>query len=384
MFLEYGLDEANHYTHISQIHSGRVSLVCPYCGQALIARKGKKLAHHFAHDGNTCLSSKRDFDAINIPMLDRFNTYIDSRAWQALQDFHTGQEADIRLLAKRELVTLIDTQYHLTELGKIPFGLLNLKAFSDFQLSKIYERYTSLIDTVYLAKFGEQSQLDPEHYNIEPSPDSVSFAIIDLNIYRAQVARIFNQNLYILRIKNDSYDNLYKIGVTSNITKRISQIYRDISQIGVKDIELVLLLKHRGSIEQYAHHRYHDYHLPLDSRREYFQFDSGAIQKVLSDFKDLADLEFARAENRYLGTYRDTDIPRFTRLGLITSIMAGETDALEQVIKDEGQESDSILLDQYPQIVAYIQQGLAPQVIARRCKVSLTTVHQVGAVLRGH
>lgn len=40
--------------HISEATSGRQSdCLCPGCGEPLIARKGIKLAHHFAHDGGT-------------------------------------------------------------------------------------------------------------------------------------------------------------------------------------------------------------------------------------------------------------------------------------------------------------------------------------------
>ena len=40
--------------HISEVTSGRrPDCLCPGCGEQLIARKGIKLAHHFAHDGGT-------------------------------------------------------------------------------------------------------------------------------------------------------------------------------------------------------------------------------------------------------------------------------------------------------------------------------------------
>ena len=40
--------------HISEVAAGRqADCVCPECGEQLIARKGPKLAHHFAHEGGT-------------------------------------------------------------------------------------------------------------------------------------------------------------------------------------------------------------------------------------------------------------------------------------------------------------------------------------------
>lgn len=36
--------------HISEVESGlKCECICPACGEALIARKGKKVIHHFAH-----------------------------------------------------------------------------------------------------------------------------------------------------------------------------------------------------------------------------------------------------------------------------------------------------------------------------------------------
>lgn len=47
--LIYALHD-NELVHISQVESGlKCNCVCPSCGSALVARKGKKVTHHFAH-----------------------------------------------------------------------------------------------------------------------------------------------------------------------------------------------------------------------------------------------------------------------------------------------------------------------------------------------
>ena len=51
MWLNYGVDESNKLVAIEDVASGRTVLRCPYCGRALIAKKGKVKEHHFAHDG---------------------------------------------------------------------------------------------------------------------------------------------------------------------------------------------------------------------------------------------------------------------------------------------------------------------------------------------
>jgi len=57
MFLTYGQDEHNALLHIADAQSGNAcGLRCPFCGEPLTARKGTVLAHHFAHQSNSCRS----------------------------------------------------------------------------------------------------------------------------------------------------------------------------------------------------------------------------------------------------------------------------------------------------------------------------------------
>lgn len=57
MFLTYGRDEQDKLIHISEVSSGAAcELACPFCGVPLTARKGDVLAHHFAHQFDSCRS----------------------------------------------------------------------------------------------------------------------------------------------------------------------------------------------------------------------------------------------------------------------------------------------------------------------------------------
>ncbi|MCB0034539.1 MAG: hypothetical protein KDE51_10990, partial [Anaerolineales bacterium] len=87
MFLEYGVNEHNVMVHISNTGRGRVPLSCPYCGMELIARKGKKLAHHFAHDGETCREVATR-EGVQLPAYDSFGLSLSGYDWQLLRDFH--------------------------------------------------------------------------------------------------------------------------------------------------------------------------------------------------------------------------------------------------------------------------------------------------------
>jgi len=54
--LTYALTETGEVVHISEIDRGiACKCICPACGDALIARKGDEVGHHFAHvSGNEC------------------------------------------------------------------------------------------------------------------------------------------------------------------------------------------------------------------------------------------------------------------------------------------------------------------------------------------
>ena len=55
MFLTYGQAHDKRLVYIADARRGRAcGLFCPFCGGPLAARKGTILAHHFAHQAQTC------------------------------------------------------------------------------------------------------------------------------------------------------------------------------------------------------------------------------------------------------------------------------------------------------------------------------------------
>ena len=72
MWLRYGVDINNTLVAIESTRSGKTNLGCPYCGNQLIAKKGRVKQHHFAHDGETCnLVIKREpRDLPSLPLYD--------------------------------------------------------------------------------------------------------------------------------------------------------------------------------------------------------------------------------------------------------------------------------------------------------------------------
>ena len=87
MWLRYGVDPENKLVEVENVPSGKTNLICPYCGRALIAKKGKVKEHHFAHDGETCnLVFKREpRDIPHLPLYDAFNIYLTGKQLEELK-----------------------------------------------------------------------------------------------------------------------------------------------------------------------------------------------------------------------------------------------------------------------------------------------------------
>lgn len=92
-YLPYGANESGQLVYIDQVGRGRTLLLCLYCGVKLIARKGSRLAPHFAHDGATCRQVKRAEAAITLPVYDSFRLHLIDKQWETLRDFH-DEEAE--------------------------------------------------------------------------------------------------------------------------------------------------------------------------------------------------------------------------------------------------------------------------------------------------
>jgi hypothetical protein len=242
----------------------------------------------------------------------------------------------------------------------------------------------------------------------------VTPGLIDINIFRSQVARVFKLDLYLLKIITPDIENLFKVGVTSNIDRRVSEIQRDLSQhLTIKKIEVDRLLKRRGAVERYALHRYRDNNHPIGNLTEYFQFDKKTVSNVRRDFTTLGHFNLVKPSEIFLtdafGEIReDNGIKRHSRNGLITSICNGEKSQIEIVIdgikhrekisegtragmqraKDAGKhvgrpsEDRADTLEKYPNVIECLSNGMSLRRTASECGVSVNTVRKVKAIIQ--
>lgn len=301
MYLPYGVNENGQLVYIDQVGRGKTSLCCPYCGVKLVARKGIKLAPHFAHDGATCRQVKRAEAAFALPVYDSFRLHLTGRQWEALRDFH--DEADTYGADELEQLGFVKSfispygnqRYNLTHKGKIPFGELLLNLFNEFQAPLIEERYAEL----EVAALAALCTTDEET------------AVTDLKLFRAQVKRILDASLYFVEVRTEKH-TFHKIGVTTRpIEQRLAEIRADlIPHFGSLDILLLGTWSHRGNVELYFKHRYRRFQHPIGTLTEYFMLDDA--KSVLRDLrrmkpKELSDIdraimhgELTRAERKEL------------------------------------------------------------------------------------
>lgn len=296
MWLRYGVNANNELVAIEDVQSGRTNLGCPYCGNQLIAKKGRVKEHHFAHNDETCrmVIKREPRELPTLPLYDSFDIFLTGKELEQLQKLwhrHKSHDNGIHSLELMPAFTrenLVKHNQHLngcsgsgayefTDLGKIPVKALSLLRFNFVQEPLILQKLSQLEAAV----FNNQGEVISE--------PELSFRLTDLRIYSAQIRKILLSTLYYLEIKVDG-QILYKIGVTTRpISKRLAEIQRDL-RVHFQKVAINVLgtWAHRGNVEKYFKYRYSDFNYPIGSLTEYFQFvDPDDTQVVKHDLDSM-------------------------------------------------------------------------------------------------
>lgn len=368
MFLTHGVNQHNEFISIDLVPRGLTTLKCPYCGQLLIAKKGRVKGHHFAHNGDTCLEVRERIKQIALPFYDKFNVHISAGNWKTLKSFYEGARITSKKLENLERLRLVtfnrfSRSWEITKMGKIPFGELSLSMFADIQDSLIQKKHDELATAV-------------EHEGR---------SITDLRLFRAQLKRALQASLYLLEIKHTD-GTYYKIGVTSrDINERISEIQQDVQSLDDVSIKLLRIFRHRGAVEPYFKERYKRYQTNIGNLTEYFEFDSQVRRRVLSDLTRLSDkscttldLEILRDHSHPL----ETEIKRREKNLSISEGMKQASARGVHVGRPKGTtESDNEFLSKYKPVVEALRKGLSLRKTAQETGVSVNTIRKVKSML---
>jgi hypothetical protein len=284
MWLKFGVSSDNALVCIEDIPSGKTALTCLYCGGGLTAKKGRVKEHHFAHTQETCRPvahrvAYRDFPAL--PLYDNFNIQLSGRELEELKVFWKNYgvknegifvKPSFRLILSKLLTWNEDGFYEFTPLGKIPVGALSLELFNEVQEPLLLEKLAKLEQAV------QRAQLINSQYLQE--------RLADFRIYRAQLKRILESNLYFVQIKAGR-KILHKIGVTKrSIEERVIEVQRDLAaNYKQVDIQVLGVWKHRGNVELYFKHRYKDFNYRIGSLTEYFKLAD--VESVWDDLRQM-------------------------------------------------------------------------------------------------
>ncbi|WP_373528932.1 hypothetical protein [Nostoc sp.] len=177
IWLNYGVDADNKLIEIEDVASGKTNLICPYCGRALIAKKGKVKEHYFAHSGETCnLIIKREpRDIPRLPLYNAFNIFLSGKELEQLKKlWHRHKTHDygidrLKILPAFTRENLVEQSqnvnagtgrkaYQFTELGQISVGALPLSVFNCVQELLIEQKLAHLEATFFdipLLSFSE-------------------------------------------------------------------------------------------------------------------------------------------------------------------------------------------------------------------------------------
>jgi hypothetical protein len=276
-FLHHGVNADGALVPVEEVERGRTALVCPYCARGLIARKGRVLAPHFAHHGPTCRES-HERAAARIPLYDDFTTLeplgrADLRLCAQLLGYAINHTS-LRGWRRSALARLVDARL----IEEVPRGERWVNGVGSHRHTSWGEQVAAA--TCYrlalneLASVQERAALEKLDRLEDVARSGDERDAMDLRMYRAQLARVFSLDLYLLRVRSDR-GPLHKIGVTARpVEERLPEIRRDLeAHLGAVKLDVEGRWPKRGSLELYFKRVFRRRQIRMGSLTEYFSFD---------------------------------------------------------------------------------------------------------------
>jgi hypothetical protein len=276
-FLQHGVAATGELVAIEAVERGRTALACPYCATRLLAKKGPVLAPHFAHEGATCRDS-RERAAAFVPFHDDFSTLeplgrADLRLCAQLLQ-RPINHTSLRGWRRSALARLVDAGL----IEEVPRGERWVNGIGSHRHTAWGEqiagatRYRLTLND--LARVQERAALEKLDRLEDVARNGDERHSMDVRLYRAQLARLFSLDLYLLRVRVD-HAQLHKIGVTArDLEERLPEIRQDLGA-HFRDVEVEVEGRwaNRGSVELYFKRVFARRQVRIGSLTEYFSFD---------------------------------------------------------------------------------------------------------------
>ncbi|MGL6316645.1 GIY-YIG nuclease family protein [Vibrio sp. WXL103] len=401
MFLTFGVAPTGEWISIGETKAGKTELVCPFCKQQLIARKGKIKSHHFAHHGNTCQLSEKASQNTQLPTIDHFEL-LDTNELKYLERRQQYQHKDIyswggerRAIERLEAMQILSVEYEDTKnqnvvavtdnLRALRKGYINeagkpSQAFMDILealepitgkgLAECWQDSRKVIKTSInrsyhtnklskLSKFGHFEAA--QRYWLDAYYRKIALLEPDfIPLLDAKLRSLNEQSLYVFLFEIDIANcpkRIVKIGMT---TRPVEQRYKEVKAMlrsyGKVTSSSILATKPLcGRLERLLHHHFADQFIPLKQHREFFALSDEQIQQLINDLNQAGDIK----------RYNPPVI------------------ALAKEIKAAGRKKKTAnqLLAEYPQIVDCLARDLGIRPTARETGTSVNTVQKVKAAL---
>lgn len=276
--LRHGVGPRSELVSIDEVGRGRTALGCPYCSTPLVAKKGRVLVPHFAHDGPTCRESA-ERSAGHVPFHDDLQTVeslapADLRLCASLERAPIN-ESSLRGWRRASLARLVDAGL----LEVVPRGQRWVNGVGSHRHSEAGLRRLAAIrgrlSLAELAALQERAMLQKlDRLEAAAGPRDDPNAATDLRLYRAQLGRVLALDLYLLEVTGDDRV-LHKIGVTSRgVERRLSEIRADLAPyFGDVEIRVHGVWPHRGCLESYFKRVFARRRARMGTLTEYFSFD---------------------------------------------------------------------------------------------------------------
>lgn len=132
-WLVFGVGEGDLLIPVEETRRGKSDLKCPYCGGLLTAKKGLKVAWHFAHSGETCRQTSGDRELPVLPYYNRFDLRMAGKyhsvlckLWANFGDGLFSKPVHCEVLKAKGCIELnsYKQKWQFTKLGKLAVGAL--------------------------------------------------------------------------------------------------------------------------------------------------------------------------------------------------------------------------------------------------------------------